>query len=92
MLKIRIRRVSITQRSLSLSIQSNKVFSNILNLLFGFVLQVVPSVGAKTMKSRSSAILSRIARDFVKGMNANVKNIVVFVHQTNGFLNPSIVF
>ena len=77
-------------RGLALGVEFDQFASNVLDFLFGFGLEVAPGIGAQLIELRGCTLLANVLGNFVQGVDADVKQVVVFVHQPHTFLHVAI--
>ena len=71
---------------LTLSVETNQVARNVLNLLLRALLEFLPSACAQVAQARRFALLAFVLRHLVKRVNRNENHVVVLIHQLDEFL------
>ena len=74
----------------SFGVELDEFFSDILDFLFGFGLEIFPGFGAEFMELGFGAVFAGIFSDFVEGVDADVEDIIVFVNESDGFLDMAV--
>ena len=71
---------------LTLSVETNEVARNVLNLFLRALLEFLPSARAQMAQARRFAFLALILRHLMQGMDRHKYHIIVFIHQFDEFL------
>ena len=91
MLHKTVRRISKPLLILPFGVKQNQVAGNVLHLLFGPLLHLLPGTCTQLIQFRRfAALFSLIFGKLVEGVDAYKNNIVVLINQFNGLLDASV--
>ena len=75
----------------ALGVELDEVAGDVLDLLFGFLLEELPGVAAEAVESGLAAFLADVAADFVESVDGDVEGVAAFVDEPDDLLLVSVV-